>query len=174
MVAWLAPPRQASIPYRVLDLAGGTGDIATRIVHASAGASVVVGDINASMLAEGARRAEKAALADRLSFVEANAEEMPFANGDFAAVTIAFGIRNVPRIDLALREIHRVLKPGGRFLCLEFSTVDVAGLEEFVRARVARYKVPREWHVEQVLPRNPSGKILKRDIRDAFLARSGH
>jgi len=129
MVAWLAPPRQASIPFRVLDLAGGTGDIATRIARASDGAAVTVGDINVNMLAEGEARAVKAGLAGRLSFIEANAEELPFGNGNFDAVTIAFGIRNVPRIDKALGEIFRVLKPGGRFLCLEFSTVDVAGLD---------------------------------------------
>jgi demethylmenaquinone methyltransferase/2-methoxy-6-polyprenyl-1,4-benzoquinol methylase len=90
---------------------------------------VVVGDINTNMLAEGERRAARARLSDRLSFVEANAEELPFSKGNFDAVTIAFGIRNVPRIEKALGEIHRVLKPGGRFLCLEFSTVDVAGLD---------------------------------------------
>jgi demethylmenaquinone methyltransferase/2-methoxy-6-polyprenyl-1,4-benzoquinol methylase len=129
MVAWLAPPRQASLPFRVLDLAGGTGDVATRIVRASDGAAVVVGDINANMLAEGERRAARAGLSDRLSFVEANAEELPFDRGSFDAVTIAFGIRNVPRVEKALSEIYRVLKPGGRFLCLEFSTVDVAGLD---------------------------------------------
>jgi len=129
LVAWLAPPRQASIPFAVLDLAGGTGDVATRIVRASDGARVTVGDINRNMLAEGERRAERAGLSGRLSFVEANAEELPFDKACFDAVTIAFGIRNVPRIDRALQEIRRVLKPGGRFLCLEFSTVDVAGLD---------------------------------------------
>jgi demethylmenaquinone methyltransferase/2-methoxy-6-polyprenyl-1,4-benzoquinol methylase len=129
LVAWLAPPRRATIRYRVLDLAGGTGDIATRIARASAGALVTVGDINPNMLAEGERRAAGAGLSDRLSFVEANAEELPFAQGSFDTVTIAFGIRNVPRIERALVEIRRVLKPGGRFLCLEFSTVDVAGLD---------------------------------------------
>jgi demethylmenaquinone methyltransferase/2-methoxy-6-polyprenyl-1,4-benzoquinol methylase len=129
MVAWLAPARQAGLPFRVLDLAGGTGDVATRIARASDGARVVVGDINRNMLAEGERRAETAGLSDRLSFVEANAEELPFDRGSFDAVTIAFGIRNVPRVEKALSEIYRVLKPGGRFLCLEFSTVDVAGLD---------------------------------------------
>jgi demethylmenaquinone methyltransferase/2-methoxy-6-polyprenyl-1,4-benzoquinol methylase len=129
MVSWLAPPRQAGLPFRVLDLAGGTGDVATRIARASDGARVVVGDINRNMLAEGERRAETAGLSDRLSFVEANAEELPFDRGSFDAVTIAFGIRNVPRVEKALSEIYRVLKPGGRFLCLEFSTVDVAGLD---------------------------------------------
>ena len=114
----------------VLDLAGGTGDIATRIARASAGASVVVGDINPNMLAEGERRAEKAGLSSRLSFVEANAEELPFGKAGFDAVTIAFGIRNVPRIEVALSEAYRVLKRGGRLLVLEFSEVELPLLDK--------------------------------------------
>src|SRR5882757_385774 len=76
------------------------------------------------MLAAGARQ-----LDDRVSFVEGNAETLAFPDRSFDAYTIAFGIRNVPRIDLALNEAFRVLRPGGRFLCLEFSTVDVPGLD---------------------------------------------
>src|SRR5665213_1428357 len=110
-------------------VAGRTGDIAFRIAARSASAIVTVGDINREMLAVGEKRATEKGLADRVRFVEANAEEMPFADASFQAVTIAFGIRNVPRIDKALTEIHRVLVPGGRFLCLEFSTVDVAVLD---------------------------------------------
>jgi demethylmenaquinone methyltransferase/2-methoxy-6-polyprenyl-1,4-benzoquinol methylase len=130
MVAWLSPPRQSSVPYPVLDLAGGTGDIAFRIAERSAPALITVGDINREMLAVGEKRAAEKGLTERVRFVEANAEELPFADASFQAVTIAFGIRNVPRIDKALTDIHRVLKPGGRFLCLEFSTVDVAGLDK--------------------------------------------
>ena len=81
------------------------------------------------MLAAGRARAERRHRADRIDFVEANAEDLPFEPGRFDAVTIAFGIRNVPRIDRALAEAFRVLKPGGRFLCLEFSAVDVAVLD---------------------------------------------
>jgi demethylmenaquinone methyltransferase/2-methoxy-6-polyprenyl-1,4-benzoquinol methylase len=81
------------------------------------------------MLRVGRERAGKRKLADRVEFVEANAESLPFAGGRFDAVTIAFGIRNVPRIDKALAEAWRVLKPGGRFLCLEFSAVDTAGID---------------------------------------------
>ncbi len=128
MVAWLAPPRAGS-SFAVLDVAGGTGDIAFRILNRSAGAAVTVSDINAEMLAVGRKRAEKAGLADRLAFVDANAEDLPFSGNRFDAVTIAFGIRNVPRIDKALSEAFRVLRPGGRFLCLEFSAVDVAVLD---------------------------------------------
>jgi demethylmenaquinone methyltransferase/2-methoxy-6-polyprenyl-1,4-benzoquinol methylase len=129
LVAWLAPPRRSSVPFRVLDLAGGTGDIAFRIAGRSQAAEVTVADINAEMLAVGRKRAAAKPFADRVDFREANAEELPFAEATFDTVTIAFGIRNVPRIARALAEIYRVLKPGGRFLCLEFSAVDVAGLD---------------------------------------------
>ena len=128
MVAWLNPPKRPG--WRSLDVAGGTGDIAFRIVEASRGnAHVTVLDINGSMLAVGRERAEKRGLLPHLDFVEANAEALPFAEASFDAYTIAFGIRNVPRIDTALSEAFRVLKPGGRFLCLEFSQVDVPLLD---------------------------------------------
>jgi demethylmenaquinone methyltransferase/2-methoxy-6-polyprenyl-1,4-benzoquinol methylase len=124
MVSRLAPPRSGRRPYEVVDVAGGTGDVAFRIVDRSDGhARVTVADINASMLQVGRERAEKRGIRT-VSFEEANAEELPFASGRFDAYTIAFGIRNVPRIDKALSEAYRVLKPGGRFLCLEFSAVD--------------------------------------------------
>lgn len=104
---------------QILDLAGGTGDIAFRMVKR--GADVTVADINPGMLEVGRERAEKRGLSG-LEFVEANAEAMPFASDHFDAVTIAFGIRNVTDIPKALRDIRRVLKWGGRFFCLEFST----------------------------------------------------
>ena len=128
MVSWLAPPSNRD--FAVLDVAGGTGDIAFRIVERSHGrAQAIVCDINASMLEVGRARAQKRGLADNVEFIEGNAEELPFENGRFDAYTIAFGIRNVPRIEMALAEAYRVLKPGGRFLCLEFSSVDVPGLD---------------------------------------------
>lgn len=128
MVAWLNPPKRRG--WRSLDVAGGTGDIAFRIVEASKrNADVTVLDINGSMLRVGEERAAKAGLLDNLTFIEANAEELPFDDDSFDAYTIAFGIRNVPRIDRALSEACRVLKPGGRFLCLEFSEVDVPTLD---------------------------------------------
>jgi demethylmenaquinone methyltransferase/2-methoxy-6-polyprenyl-1,4-benzoquinol methylase len=115
-------------PFAVLDLAGGTGDVAFRIADKGGrGTRVTVADINAEMLAVGRERAAKAGR--HIEFTEANAEKLPFADKSFDAVTIAFGIRNVPRIDAALGEIHRVLKIGGHFLCLEFSSVDVPGLD---------------------------------------------
>jgi demethylmenaquinone methyltransferase/2-methoxy-6-polyprenyl-1,4-benzoquinol methylase len=135
MIARLAPPRTSRKPFRVLDMAGGTGDIAFRIVERSEGnARVTVSDINGSMLGVGRTRAEKRGLLANLEFVEANAEELPFESGSFDAYTIAFGIRNVPRIEKALAEAYRVLRPGGRFLCLEFSTVDVPVLDRIYDA----------------------------------------
>ncbi|MEQ8698329.1 MAG: bifunctional demethylmenaquinone methyltransferase/2-methoxy-6-polyprenyl-1,4-benzoquinol methylase UbiE [Bauldia litoralis] len=130
MVAWLGPPRRAVHGYSVLDVAGGTGDIAFRIAGRSEGAEVVVADINGEMLKVGRARAMDRRLDDRVTFVECNAEDLSFPDSHFDAVTIAFGIRNVPRIERALSEARRVLKPGGRFLCLEFSAVDVAGLDK--------------------------------------------
>lgn len=122
-------PRK-SPDYHVLDVAGGTGDIAFRIVEASGRqAHATVLDINGSMLEVGAERAAKKGLTPNLTFVEANAEELPFADSSFDAYTIAFGIRNVPRIDVALREAYRVLKRGGRLLVLEFSDVEMPLLD---------------------------------------------
>ena len=133
MVTWLNPPKRPG--WKVLDVAGGTGDIAFRIVDASHGnAHATVLDINGSMLSVGRDRAEKKGLSGNTDFVEANAEELPFADSTFDAYTIAFGIRNVPRIDVALREAFRVLKPGGRFLCLEFSEVEMPLLDKVYEA----------------------------------------
>ena len=129
MVAWLAPPRRATRGFSVLDLAGGTGDIAFRILDRSEGCAVTVADINDEMLAVGRKRATRRTDSHQPDFVNANAEDLPFEDDCYHAVTIAFGIRNVPRIDRALGEACRVLKPGGRFLCLEFSSVDMAGLD---------------------------------------------
>ncbi|CAN5179656.1 bifunctional demethylmenaquinone methyltransferase/2-methoxy-6-polyprenyl-1,4-benzoquinol methylase UbiE [soil metagenome] len=103
----------------ILDMAGGTGDIAFRM-HAK-GANVTVSDINPEMLAVGMERAEKKGLTG-LAWSEQNAETLSFPDRQFDAYTIAFGIRNVTHIDKALAEAHRVLKFGGRFFCLEFST----------------------------------------------------
>ena len=112
-------------------MAGGTGDIAFRVVEAGgAGTRATVVDINAEMLKAGRERAPSAGRGDAVIFVEGNAEALPFPDRSFDAVTIAFGIRNVPRIEEALNEAHRVLKIGGRFACLEFSSVDVPGLDK--------------------------------------------
>jgi demethylmenaquinone methyltransferase / 2-methoxy-6-polyprenyl-1,4-benzoquinol methylase len=133
MVAWLNPPARPG--WKALDVAGGTGDIAFRIVDASRdNAHVTVLDINGAMLSVGRERAEKSKLQANVDFVEANAEELPFQDGSFDAYTVAFGIRNVPDIDKALREAFRVLKIGGRFLCLEFSDVETPMLDRVYEA----------------------------------------
>jgi demethylmenaquinone methyltransferase/2-methoxy-6-polyprenyl-1,4-benzoquinol methylase len=127
LVTVVNPPRNR--PFALLDIAGGTGDIAMRVVAAGGGDSrATVCDINPEMLAVGRERAEVRGLAGALSFAEANAEALPFADRSFDAATVAFGIRNVPRIDTALAEAFRVLKISGRFVCLEFSAVAMPGL----------------------------------------------
>jgi len=129
LVTTVNPPRGPQ-PFALLDLAGGTGDIAFRTIAAGgAGTRATVVDINADMLEVGRERAAERGLDDAIDFVEANAEALPFPDRSTDAVTIAFGIRNVPRIDRALAEAHRVLKLGGHFLCLEFSVVDVPGFD---------------------------------------------
>jgi len=111
----------------ILDMAGGTGDIAFRM--APSGAMITVGDINPEMLGVGIDRAEKQGLTGFV-WAEENAEKLSFADSSFDAYTIAFGIRNVTDIPAALREAHRVLRIGGRFFCLEFSTTTWPGFKE--------------------------------------------
>ena len=123
-------PPKGDRPFALLDLAGGTGDVAFRVAEAGgANTRVTVCDINAEMLAVGAERAVSRGLDHAVTFEQGNAEELPYPDKSFDCVTIAFGIRNVPRIDRALAEAYRVLRIGGRFLCLEFSAVDVPGLD---------------------------------------------
>lgn len=131
----------------ILDMAGGTGDIAFRI--AGRGAQVTVADINPEMLAVGQERAKKRGI-EGLLWAEENAEELSFPDETFDAYTIAFGIRNVTHIDKALAEAHRVLRIGGRFLCLEFSTATWPGFKE-IYGRYSHDVVPR------------IGKIVARD-----------
>ncbi|MBL8588775.1 MAG: bifunctional demethylmenaquinone methyltransferase/2-methoxy-6-polyprenyl-1,4-benzoquinol methylase UbiE [Methylobacteriaceae bacterium] len=132
LVARLKPPRHR--PFAHLDVAGGTGDVAFRVREAGGRQTrVTVLDINGDMLAVGRDRAEQRGL-DGLDFIEANAEELPLPDAAFDGYTIAFGIRNVPRVDQALAEAFRVLKRGGRFLCLEFSAVDVPVLDRLYDA----------------------------------------
>lgn len=111
----------------ILDMAGGTGDIAFRM--AAQGARVTVSDINQDMLDVGVERAMKRGI-DGLVWSRQNAEELSFSSRIFDAYTIAFGIRNVTHIDRALAEAYRVLKYGGRFYCLEFSTTEWPGFKE--------------------------------------------
>ena len=112
---------------QILDMAGGTGDIAFRL--AKSGASITVADINPAMLEVGMKRAQDRGI-DGLVWTEANAETLTFPDKFFDAYTIAFGIRNVTDIPAALREAHRVLRRGGRFYCLEFSTTQWPGFAQ--------------------------------------------
>jgi len=123
----------------ILDMAGGTGDIAFRM--ARRGARVTVSDINADMLAVGEERARERGIAGLTWKVE-NAESLSFDTAVFDAYTIAFGIRNVTDIPAALREAHRVLKRGGRFYCLEFSSSEWPGFAQLYDA-YAGNMIPR-------------------------------
>src|SRR5216684_778877 len=129
LVTAVNPPRNER-SFSALDVAGGTGDVAFRTVEAGGAATrVTVCGINGEMLSVGRKRAAQRGLDSRVSFMAGNAESLPFADRNFDACTVAFGIRNVPRIDIALGEFFRVMRPGSRFLCLEFSSVDVPGLD---------------------------------------------
>jgi demethylmenaquinone methyltransferase / 2-methoxy-6-polyprenyl-1,4-benzoquinol methylase len=123
---------------RVLDVAGGTGDIAFRVddrlARRARAASIVVCDANPAMLEVGRDRAIDEARLDRIEWLCADAEALPLPDRSIDAYTIAFGIRNVTRIERALLEARRVLRPGGRFLCLEFSKVELPGLDQLYEA----------------------------------------
>lgn len=111
----------------LLDVAGGTGDIAFKFLNYKGQDQhrrVTVCDVNEEMIEVGKARADELKLSDRISWVCGDAENLPFPDGTFSAYTIAFGIRNCTHIEQVLEEAYRVLKPGGRFLCLEFSRVD--------------------------------------------------
>jgi demethylmenaquinone methyltransferase / 2-methoxy-6-polyprenyl-1,4-benzoquinol methylase len=123
----------------ILDMAGGTGDVAFRM--ARRGAHVTVADINADMLEVGKRRAERRGLM-RLKWKVENAEALSFADASFDAYTIVFGIRNVSDIPAALREAHRVLRRGGRFFCMEFSSSDWPGFSTLYDAYASNV-IPR-------------------------------
>jgi demethylmenaquinone methyltransferase/2-methoxy-6-polyprenyl-1,4-benzoquinol methylase len=127
LVTAVNPPRSAR-PFALLDVAGGTGDIALRVMAAAgAGTRASVLDINVAMLDGGHARAVRGGYG--IDFIAGNAEALPFRDLSYDAITIAFGIRNVPRVEQALAEAYRVLRIGGHFLCLEFSAVDVPGFD---------------------------------------------
>lgn len=126
MMDWLAPrPHQ-----RLLDVAGGTGDISFRFLKRAPGASAVVLDMTESMLVEGRKRADAEKMAEQLSWVTGDAMALPFENNQFDVYTISFGIRNVTRVDEALSEAYRVLKPGGRLMVLEFSQLPNTAMQK--------------------------------------------
>ncbi|MGG7565863.1 bifunctional demethylmenaquinone methyltransferase/2-methoxy-6-polyprenyl-1,4-benzoquinol methylase UbiE [Rhodovulum sp. DZ06] len=127
MADWLAP-RPGS---HMLDLAGGTGDVAFRMLDRMRGTGhVTVCDLTESMLIEGQKRAEAEGKADRTDWVVGDAMNLPFADDTFDYATMAFGIRNVTRMEDCLSEVYRVLKPGGRFMILEFSHIPEAGMQK--------------------------------------------
>ncbi|MBK8174400.1 MAG: bifunctional demethylmenaquinone methyltransferase/2-methoxy-6-polyprenyl-1,4-benzoquinol methylase UbiE [Rhodospirillales bacterium] len=124
MLDWLNPQPDMLL----LDVAGGTGDIAFRFLERG-GTRVIVADINTEMLARGRDRGINRGWISQIDWTCGDAEQLPIANASVDAYTIAFGIRNVTRIDSALTEARRVLRPGGRFLCLEFSRVSLPMLD---------------------------------------------
>jgi demethylmenaquinone methyltransferase/2-methoxy-6-polyprenyl-1,4-benzoquinol methylase len=142
LVAWLAPPKTAR-RFDLIDVAGGTGDICKRVLEdGGPGCIAVLCDINPAMVEVGRKRLADAGLGDRIAFAIGNAEALPFPDRSFDAYTIAFGIRNVTHIDKALAEAHRVLRIGGRFLCLEFSACEVPLLDRLY-----------DFHSFEVIPR---------------------
>ena len=183
LVTAINPPR-SSQPFHLLDVAGGTGDISLRVVNAGgSGTKATVFDINGGMLAVGRERIAKLGRNDTIDFIEGNAEELPFPDKSFDAYSIAFGIRNVPRIQQALGEIHRVLKPGGHFLCLEFSSVNVPGLDKLyelysfkvipeIGRMVAGDAEPYRYLVESIR-QFPAPEIFAGMMRKAGFARVG-
>ncbi|MFQ5533812.1 MAG: bifunctional demethylmenaquinone methyltransferase/2-methoxy-6-polyprenyl-1,4-benzoquinol methylase UbiE [Sphingomonadales bacterium] len=134
MMDWLSPRPSMHL----VDVAGGTGDIAFRFLDRASRtektggtrASVTICDLSRKMLEVGRARARTKGYGDRIGWVCTDAEALPLPDRSADAYTIAFGIRNVTRIDAALRDAWRVLRPGGRFLCLEFSAVAIPGLDK--------------------------------------------
>ena len=164
---------------RILDMAGGTGDIAFRM--ARKGAVVTVSDINADMLGVGEERARERGIAG-LTWKQENAERLSFSDNNFDAYTIAFGIRNVTDIPAALREAHRVLKRGGRFFCLEFSTSEWPGFgkayevySDNVIPRIGKAVADDEGsyrYLVESIRRFPKPEQFRRMVADAGFARA--
>ena len=151
MMDWLAP-RDGQ---RLLDVAGGTGDVAFRFLKRAPGASATVLDMTESMLIEGQKRAEAAQMADKLEWIVGDAMALPFEDNTFDRYTISFGIRNVTRIPDALSEAFRVLRPGGRLMVLEFSQLPNDGLQKLY-----------DLYSFNVIPR--MGQVIAGD-RDSYL-----
>ncbi len=172
-----------SRPWRHIDVAGGTGDISFRIAaQNNPHAHSTVVDINADMLGVCRRRAAELGYEDRVDVVDANAESLPFPDASFDLYTIAFGIRNVPRIAVALAEAKRVLKKGGRFLCLEFSQVNLPVVERIydqysfrvvprLGEAVTGESQPYRYLVESIR-KFPSAEVFTDMIGQAGLARA--
>ncbi|MGE5149057.1 MAG: bifunctional demethylmenaquinone methyltransferase/2-methoxy-6-polyprenyl-1,4-benzoquinol methylase UbiE [Rhodospirillaceae bacterium] len=168
---------------KLLDVAGGTGDIAFRIVQRCEGADVTICDINPAMLEVGRDRAVDRGLLKGLTWTTGDAETLPFPDRSFDAYTIAFGLRNVTDIDKALREAFRVLRPGGRFLCLEFSKVTSAPIGRAYDAyseralpllgRAIARDAQSYRYLHESIRRFPSQRDLARRMREAGFERVG-
>jgi len=181
LINTLAPPKSET-PFELIDVAGGTGDIAFRFLDAvGPGGSAVICDISKEMIEAGKARAKQRG---PLTFVQGNAEALPFEGKRFDAYTIAFGIRNVTHIDQALAEAFRVLKPGGRFLCLEFSSVEMPLLDTLYDA-YSFNAIPRLGHLVagdaesyrylvESIRRFPDQERFAEMIRDAGFERVGY
>lgn len=151
----------------ILDLAGGTGDIAFLMERARSRVKpstrqITICDINPAMLDVGQRRAMDKGLHGAFKWVEGNAESLPFEDNSFDIVTIAFGLRNVTHLSKALCDIRRVLKPGGRFYCLEFSHLRVPVLQKIYDAYSFRF-LP--WAGEKVAGDRAAYQYLAESIR---------
>ena len=169
----------------ILDMAGGTGDIAFRHYnHTNGQAKITVSDINEAMLAVGRDRAYDRAITENMDWVTTDAADLPFDDNTFDIYTIAFGLRNVTRIDDALREAARVLKPGGRFYCLEFSHVDnplikkiYDGYSDILIPKfgevIAKDRESYQYLVESIR-KFPRRELLKRRLIEAGFSRASY
>lgn len=150
MMDWIAP----RAGHRLLDVAGGTGDISFRFLKRAKRAEAVVLDLTESMLNEGRKRAEAEELSTQLDWVTGDAMALPFEDNTFDVYTISFGIRNVTRIEKALTEAYRVLRPGGRLMVLEFSQLPFDGMQKLY-----------DFYSFNVIPR--MGELIAND-RDSY------
>lgn len=150
LLNWLSPQKNTAL----LDVAGGTGDIAVRYSQRGGGAAVVC-DINEQMIDQGRVRSHGLSGTPNIQWVCGDAEALPFPNQSFDIYTIAFGLRNVTNIEKALAEAWRVLRPGGRFMCLEFSQFSISALRPLY-----------ELYSFKVLPE--IGRVVAKD-KDAYL-----
>lgn len=168
--------------HRMLDLAGGTGDLAAQLAQkAGPSGQVVLADINASMLARGRERLADWGVVGNVEFVQANAESLPFPDNHFDCITIAFGLRNVTHKDAALRSMQRVLKPGGRVLVLEFSHPNAPGLKSIydlysfkvlpLMGRLIAGDAESYSYLAESIRMHPDQETLKRMMEEAGLER---
>ncbi|HUH35980.1 MAG TPA: bifunctional demethylmenaquinone methyltransferase/2-methoxy-6-polyprenyl-1,4-benzoquinol methylase UbiE [Moheibacter sp.] len=140
---------QRSKPQRILDIATGTGDLAIQMAKAT-DAKITGFDLSAGMLEVGKKKIAKENLSERIEMIQGDAEKMPFDNDVFDVITVAFGVRNFEHLNVGLAEIHRVLKPGGKFIILEFSQPEAFPMKQLYA-----------FYSKQILPR--IGKKISKD-----------